>query len=73
VAVILRGIEAQGFPGKLAGLPVLIEGVLEEIFSGNSSIDLVEKLRVGHENGLRAATDSAACREKEQKECSKEL
>jgi hypothetical protein len=53
VAVILRGVELEGFAREFAGLPVLIEGVVEEILLGDGGVDFAEKLRGGHRKSLR--------------------
>ena len=49
VAVILSGVELEGCAGEFAGLPVLIEGMVEEILLRDGGVDFVEKLCGRHE------------------------
>jgi hypothetical protein len=42
VAVILGSVKLQGLTGELAGLPILVERVLQEIFLGYSGVEAVE-------------------------------
>jgi len=42
VAVILGSVELQSLAGELAGLPILVERVLQEIFLCYSGVEAVE-------------------------------
>ena len=66
VTVILRGVETQRFAGELAGLPVLIEVMPEEILFGDGGDDLIEKLVVYQEppRSVRSAANVANNAEK---------
>jgi hypothetical protein len=48
VAVILGGVKLQSLAAELAGLPILVERVLQEIFLGDCGVEPVEKFGVGH-------------------------
>src|ERR1700730_6408467 len=48
MAVILRGVELQGCAAELAGLPILVERMFQEIFLGDRGIQPREKFGVGH-------------------------
>src|SRR5229473_752005 len=60
VSVILGGIKLQGLAAELAGLPILVERVLQEVFLCDCGVQPVEKFGVGHEylqpRGERGAT-----------------
>src|SRR6266849_1781089 len=60
VAVILSSVKLQGLAAELAGLPILIERVLKEIFLCYCGVEAIEKVGVGHKylqpRGERGAT-----------------
>src|SRR6266849_11110525 len=60
VAVILSSVKLQGLAAELAGLPILIERVLKEIFLCYCGVEAIEKVGVGHgylqPRGERGAT-----------------
>src|SRR6202795_4901330 len=65
VAVILGGVELKILPAELAGLPVLIERMLQQIFLGDCGVQPGEQFGVGHEylqpRGQRSHSRAANC------------
>ena len=48
VAVILRGVQLKRFAAELAGLPILIERMVQEILLGNRRIEAVHQMGLRH-------------------------
>ena len=50
VAVILRGVELERFAAEFAGLPILVERMVEQVFLGDCRVKAIEQMGMRHWN-----------------------